>query len=196
MKRKLLIIILLSLVVILFLANLILIQYKGKLAIQDSLFSQGQRKAQASLSLKPRTIRVRSGQTFNLTVMLNTNSTDTSGVGSIIHFNPQYLSVKNIVSGKLFGLYPAKEANNYLGEVKISGVSFDPANGKPSKAFSGQGKFATIEFLVKPVSKKELLEVSFEFLNQGNTTDSNIMDAKTAKDILSKVENCQLEILP
>jgi len=149
-----------------------------------------------TLSLTPNKGTFKSGKNFTVEIIVDSKSYQSSAVGARLNFPPEFLEVLEIVPGNIFGLYPAKKFDNKIGKINISGLSWNVSLGKPGIPFSGKATFAKIKFLVKPVVKKTIASVNFYFLNFGNTTDSNIMEAKTAKDVLGKVKNCQFTLIP
>lgn len=150
----------------------------------------------ASFSLKPESGVFKSGEILETAVILDTTLFKTSGVGCLIDFDPNLLEVMEINQTDIFGLFPTKKFDNKQGKIKISGISWNVSLGKPGTPFSGEETLATIKFKVKPVIKETKTKITFEFAGFGKTTDSNIMEAKTAKDVLRNVYPAEFTLLP
>lgn len=147
-----------------------------------------------SLVLAPSEGTYRVGDVFDVQIYLNTFGIATNGVGAHLLFDPRFLEVINVVSGSLFPSYPATTFNSSDGTIYLSGIAFDAAAGKPSQPFIGTGVLGIIRFRAKAESLAT--NVRFNFTPGGRTDDSNVMDAKSALDVLEKVYSSIFTIKP
>ena len=101
------------------------------------------------------------------------------GVDIIINFNPKKVAVvgSKISTANVFEESPANVVDNINGQIRLSSLTF--------KARPVTGIIATfqIKHLVRGIA-----DFTFQF-TPGNTTDSNVAEHGTAKDVLGKVEN-------
>lgn len=114
----------------------------------------------------------------------------TDGVDLVINFDPRLLQVESSASvgpvtpSTLYSDYPANQLDDQKGEIFMSGISSKPGGVTPN------GVLGTMVFVAKAPGKAK---ISLGF-KKGNTTDSNITEAKTAQDILEVVNNVELNI--
>lgn len=110
------------------------------------------------------------------------------GTDLVLHYPPKALKATNasIKAGKIFSEFPMKEVDETSGTIRISGISSE----RVKRGFNGVGVFATITFKAITPGKASVT-VDFQ---PGNTADSNIIDTKDSKDILSEVFSLELDI--
>ena len=118
------------------------------------------------------------GQTYPVGILVDSKSAKIDGVDVIINFDPAKAEVVGGVSaGNLFERAVLNQIDNETGQIRFSALSFDA---KPVTGIA-----ATFSFRPKAAG-----EVDFNFdFKPGVTTDSNMAENGTAKDILGKVEN-------
>lgn len=116
----------------------------------------------------------------------------TDGADLIINYDPKLLSVDlssskfPVLPGTIYSDYPVNEVDDKLGVIKVSGISSKKGGVNPS------GIFGTIVFSTKIAGQTKL---SFDF-TPGSTSDTNIVEAGSGSDVLQKVNNLQINILP
>lgn len=143
-----------------------------------------------TLSLLPDKASLKKGE--KLSVNINASSIVNSiGVDLVISYDPKLLTVSTtkagpVKTGTIFKDYPLNRLDDKNGKITISGIT-DVKDG-----VLAEGLFGSIDFVAK-ASGKAMISLDF---TPGNTADSNITDVKTGKDVLQKVENTQIEILP
>ena len=123
-------------------------------------------------------------------IYLDTGGKFIDGVDVIIKFNPNVIADTTFFDGVLpFDKYEVND-DNTRDFITISAPT--PTN----KPFRGSGIFGRIVFKVKPNPPVSTLDLSFDFdpNDKGKTTDSNIVEDKTLKDILSYVVNGNYQI--
>jgi len=142
-----------------------------------------------SLSLLPQQKEIKINKPFEVRVEINTKGKSASGADVVVTYDPKILNVSesSITTGNIFPLYPLVKIKPEKGQIAITGVISQEE--KPS--FQGKGTFATIKFTPIKTGKTT---VSFDF-TKDSTTDSNIAQTKTAKDILEKVEPATYTII-
>lgn len=137
--------------------------------------------ANASLALSPATgdYTFAVGTSYPVGIVLDSAGKTIDGVDIVINFDPTKARVEgtSLSTTSIFEQYPQNEVDNARGIIKLSGLTFTP---KPLT-----GIITTFRF--QPLVKGE---VNFTFsFTPGATTDTNIADHDTAKDILGSVEN-------
>lgn len=126
------------------------------------------------------------GENLRVDMELTTNS-QTDGADLIIKYDPKVLDLVTngtlaATVGKTYQDYPANSADP-SGVITISGVS-------TGKGFSGTGVFATIKFSAKATGTTK---VSVDF-TAGSTTDSNVTESSSGRDILESVNNLEITV--
>lgn len=117
----------------------------------------------------------------------------TDGTDLVISYNPKLLSVilnkqtqSPVSVGSLYNEYPLNELDEKEGKITVSGIS------SSSTGTLAKGVFGAITFQAKaPGTAKIALDYT-----PGSTIDSNVIENKTAKDVLNKVEDLELNIMP
>lgn len=125
-------------------------------------------------------------ETVAVAVLIDSGNKNLAGVDLIVKFDPKVLEATQggLVKGRIFDEYPLVSADQTRGTISISGVN------SAGSGFKGTGQFAAINFKVRAAGKTKLT-VDFE---KGSTTDSNLVDTDTSKDILEQVNDLELEI--
>lgn len=137
----------------------------------------------ATLTLSTELTNYLVGQEVLVKVILSTGSYQTDGTDVLIQFDPQVLEPADnfFEKGTLYQDYPGVRKDQLKGTVSASGITVS------SGGFKGTGVFGTFKFKAKKVGKS-LVELKF---TPSSTTDSNIIESNSAKDLLeegSKVE--------
>ena len=132
----------------------------------------------ATLSLSPSSQTVSVGDTFNVTVNLDTQGASIDGVDlRYISYDSSLLQVLQVTPGSLMPTTLVNSINSSLGRLTFSQIT---AGGS---TYSGSGVLATINFKALSTGTANAT-ISY---TSGNTTDSNVASAGT--DILSAVVN-------
>lgn len=126
------------------------------------------------------------GETLTITVNVITDDKSVVGTDLVLHYNPNILeaSASGIKKGTIYPEYPLTSIDPALGTIRISGITV-------GDGFKGSGLFATIDLKAKSAGQTSL---SVEF-QPGLTTDSNMVEQDSSKDILDKVQNLKLTII-
>lgn len=126
-----------------------------------------------------------------LTVSINISSGDklTDGTDIVLNFDPNLLSVATLSAGPvnpgpLYNEYPFNKLEE--GNITVSGIA--PA----SKGVVANGLFGTVEFTAK---KAGLAKLNLLY-TKDSTNDTNVIETGSGRDILEKVENLEIKILP
>ena len=132
---------------------------------------------------------LRVGETVKIDINLS-STRSTSGADLVIIYDPNVLAVKNVGNpvslGNLYPSYPSNLVSEGEGRVSVSAVTQENAG------VIADGHFGSIEFMVKAAGQTQVM-VDFAF---GQTTDSNIIAVDSGDDILLKVTNASLSVLP
>jgi len=133
----------------------------------------------ASLSLSPASgdFTLTLASTYPVGIVVDSGGKSVDGVDVIINFDPKKVQVVNpqITTSTMFTQFPANKVDNTKGQIVFSGLTFNP---KPVSGIMGT-------FQIKPLVKGEVT-LNFDFA-LGATTDSNIAENGTAKDVLGSV---------
>lgn len=121
-----------------------------------------------------------------VSVMVDTGGHTLSGADLIIRYDPKILEATKGagVKGKIFDEYPLMSVDTKNGLIAISGIS-------NLQGFVGSGQFAIINLKAKSPGKTIL---TIDFADKNVTTDSNLVEATTSKDILEQAESISLEV--
>lgn len=121
-----------------------------------------------------------------VSVMINTGGHILDGADLIVHYDPKSLeaSTSGLIRGKVFDEYPYTAVDTKAGLISISGINIT------KKSFNGTGLFAIISVRAK-VPGKTSLTIDFK---KGSTTNSNLVETGTSKNILEQVSNLELTV--
>lgn len=143
-----------------------------------------------SLSAPKTSLKI--GEKIAVAINISSNK-KTVGTDLVIKYDPKLLSVetagtsKNPVRvGKIYNDYPSNSLESKPGRITISGITDSPAG------VLANGLFGSIVFQAKAPG---LANIILDF-TPGQTTDSNVIESGTGQDLLQKVDNLQLNILP
>lgn len=128
------------------------------------------------------------GDELNILVKLNTGGHPTDGTDVIIKYDANFLDAQTsnfFTKGPIYQEYPLFDVDKASGTIKISGVVTSK-----DKGFNGVGTFANLK--LKAISAgSTALKVDYKV---NATTDSNIIESGTTKDILDSVQDLNLTI--
>lgn len=145
----------------------------------------------ATFSLETGEASTRVGSQVVVSVNLSSNSL-TDGADLIVTYDPTYLKVNTDVQksplkiGSLYDSYPYNVVDEKIGKIAVSGIT------TKSGGILGNGLFGTLTF---STLKAGQTEIKIDF-TKGSTTDSNVTENSTAKDLLSEVKNLKVNIVP
>ncbi len=144
----------------------------------------------ATLALSPASSNVTIGNTFTVSVILNTGGQATAGSDAYINYNPQDLEVQDALSGTngvqiqpgtLYAQTTWNNVNTTTGKIIFSGSVNSGAAG-----YNGTGTLASITF--KALRTANPSAVSFDF-TLGATNDSNVILKTTGTDITDLLDS-------
>ncbi len=129
---------------------------------------------------------VKLGETVPVVVTADTGGHTIDGVDLIVRFDPKILEIPTggLTKGKIMDEYPLISFDAKNGLVSISGIS------SLKNGFAGKGQFATINFKAKAPGTTSLI---IDFL-KNSTSNSNLVELGTSKNILDAVDNLELTI--
>lgn len=128
-----------------------------------------------------------------VSVAIDTGGHKVNGVDLIVHYDPKVLeaTVGGITKGIIFDEYPSVTIDPVQGLIAISGID-NTNNSYNSKDINIMGgSFVTLNLRAKASGKTQL---TVDFKGKGSTTDSNLVEMGTAKDILEQVGNLELTV--
>lgn len=146
---------------------------------------------QSTIVLKASKNSYKIGENIAVTIDLSSQK-PTDGTDVIIVYDPKKLQVvpasakTPVAVGNLYNNYPLNKVDEATGRISISGIT-SQTNGVIAK-----GVFGTINFKAIAAGPAKIM-VDF---TPGSTVDSNIIETKTAKDILSGVNNLEINLTP
>ncbi len=125
-------------------------------------------------------------ETVQVSVVIGSGGHTIDGVDLVVRYNPKVLEATQggLIKGKILSEYPLVSLDANKGLISISGIS------SLNKGFIGTGQFASLLFKAKAVGTAPL---TIDF-TKGSTTDSNLVESGTSKDILEIVDNLELNI--
>ncbi len=130
---------------------------------------------------------VKVGNTSKVDISLSSTG-EVDSVDLIIKYDPSFIEpidgITPVALGSLFTNYPVNKIEQ-PGLISVSGTGQPGASG-----FKGQGIFGGIIFRAKKVGQTA---ITLDF-SKGQTTDSNVIETKIGRDILSKVTDFSLNI--
>lgn len=150
----------------------------------------GKSEASSTLSLSSSKTSLKVGETVTVSIDVS-SPVATDGLDVIMLYNPKLLSVVTganklpVNLGSLYSDYPLNRVDEAAGRVAVSGIT-SKVGGVVAK-----GTLGTVNFTAKAPGK---VKIAFDF-TPGSTTDSNIIETKTAKDVLGGVNNLEVEII-
>lgn len=120
-------------------------------------------------------------------IKLSTGGREADSIDIILRFDPKILEASNssFEKGELYKDYPLIDISQNLGIIKISAVALPDTYG-----FNGVGIFGKINFRAQTGGQTKII-TDFK---KGSTTDSNLIEAGTTKDILKEVFDLDLAI--
>lgn len=112
-------------------------------------------------------------------IVVDSGGKSVDGVDVIVNFDPKKVMVVNtqVSTTTMFEQFPLNQVDNVRGQIRFSALTFSP---KPVVGIVGT-------FQVRPLVKGEVT-LSFDF-TPGASTDSNVAEHGTAKDVLGSVTN-------
>ncbi|MBI2022011.1 hypothetical protein HYS93_04015 [Candidatus Daviesbacteria bacterium] len=154
------------------------------LAIVSSLLSPAVIFA-ATLSLSPATGTINRGCNFTLSIVLDTQGSNTDGTDAIIKYDPQKVNPTKINNGTIYQDYPGSFIDAQASKINVSGLA------TVASPFNGKGVLATVDFSVPQTAPTGLTQLTFDFdpNDKAKTTDSNVVERGTVSDVLSDVTN-------
>jgi len=138
----------------------------------------------ATLSLSPASGTFNRGCSFKLNINVDTGGAQTDGTDAIVRFDPTRVSATQISPGTIYNDYPGTNIDA-TGKITISGLA------SVSAPFSGSGTLASVDFNVPSAAPTGATAVTFDFdpNDPSKTTDSNVVERNTVRDVLSNVTN-------
>lgn len=152
--------------------------------------SQTNDKDKNILSVQTANVELKVNDEFTVEIMVQ-SSLPTDGMDVILSYDPNILEVvlKNadtnpVVVDSIYSDYPVNKLDKDLGRISLSGIS------SKDGGVVANGKVGSIVFKTKSAGKTQ---INFDFKND-STVDSNLVETKTGKDILTEVKGLQLNI--
>lgn len=146
-------------------------------------------KKVTTMSIVPQKIEAKKNGKFIISININSDIYS-DGTDLSLFYDPGVVSVVNeknpVQTGNIYNSYPQNKVDVKKGIITLSGIT-DKKGG-----VLASGLFGTIEFIAKDMSTSK---ISIDF-TPGSTTDSNIINSATGTDVLEKVENAEIDILP
>lgn len=127
------------------------------------------------------------GENVPISIRVFTSGHSTSGTDLVLKFNPKTLdaTLADFTKGKIYDDYPQVTIDSQNGIIRASGVSSANKTG-----FNGIGEFGVVNFKAKSVGESALT-IDFQ---PNLTSESNVVDSETIKDVLEKVYNLKVAI--
>lgn len=151
---------------------------KGELATGQNLATRAAAEP-GSLALSPAGGDFSVGAEVPVGIVIDSGGRSADGADVIINFDPKAIQVVGtaVTTAPVFQQYPVNSVDNTKGEVRLSGLTFDP---KPLAGIMGSFRIKAVK------SGPAALSVRFE---EGSTTESTIAEHGSAMNILGTVIN-------
>lgn len=153
--------------------------------------AQSESVVDGSISLRAPKQVLKLGDKLTVTAYISSNNHKTDGTDVVISYDPKILRVETIGPEKkvmavsdIYSEYPSNNIDGNDGTLKISGIS----NILEGNAVNGV--LGSIIFSAKGKGKTAVV-VQY---SPGETTESNMVETTTGKDLLGKVENLEVEV--
>lgn len=152
---------------------------------------QAFKKTPTAISLQTSNPQVKVGEKFTVSINFSSN-TPSDGTDLIVLYDPALLSViapinnEPVALGTLYNDYPINKLEANLGKITVSGVSNKIEGSVPN------GLFGKIEFQAKSAG---ISKIRLDFTPE-RTVDTNVIESATGKDVLEKVNDVEVNILP
>ncbi len=119
-------------------------------------------------------------------VGVSTGGKKTDGTDVVLYYDNKLLqaSSSGILTGGLYPDYPITTVDQTAGVIRVSGIA------SVDKTVAGQGVLATILMTAKAPGQAK---VTVDY-TPGSTTDSNIVESTSSKDVLESVTNLEVGI--
>lgn len=140
---------------------------------------------QTAITLSSPKLEYKAGDKVTVDISI-TSSKKVDGVDLIIIYDPKVLTAQPAILGTIFSDYPQNSVDQTLGRVSISGITTQQGGVIP------KGEFGKVTFVTKALG---VTKISLDF-TPGKTVDTNVIETGTGKDILGKVNELELNILP
>lgn len=128
------------------------------------------------------------GDEVSVDIKVSTGGHVTDGTDVVLNYDPKLLEVSDetfFTPGEIYVDYPVLTIDSKNGVIKLSGISSVDQSG-----FNGIGVFGTLSFKTKK-SGNATISVIFK---KDETTESNIIETQTTRDVLAGVYNLDLKI--
>lgn len=140
----------------------------------------------ATLSLSPASGTFNSGCPFTLSIILDTLGAKTDGTDAILIYDSSRFAISTSSIAPNTSVYPDFPGNNVdeaAGKITISGL------GSVNTPYSAKGTLASLNFTVKDAAPAGATQIKFEFdpADKQKTTDSNVVERDTIRDVLNEV---------
>lgn len=138
--------------------------------------------ATITLTSSKQTLKV--GENFVVAIDVKTKRL-TDAMDLVLKYDPKVLEASSsAITGNLYDQYPVNKVDASLGVITVSGITSEQNGIIPN------GVFGYLTFKAKAQGQSK---ISVDF-TPNTTNDSNIIEAKTGKDVLSSVNNLELNI--
>lgn len=146
----------------------------------------------AVVSLSADNTSVKVGDKITVVINVSANKS-TDGTDLIIDYDQALLTVDSqnekkvpVITGQIYGDYPINTIDQTNGKITVSGITSSPSG------VVTNGVFGTINLIAKAAGAAKL---KLEF-TKGSTTDTNVIETGTSKDILDSVQDLTINITP
>jgi len=118
-------------------------------------------------------------------IIFNSPQEAIAGVDAILTFDPKLISIIDLSGNReIFSQIIINDQKQKEGKIKITAY-------QPSQVLKGE---KTLAYLTFKLLEKSPASIEIKFLGPGVVTDSNLVSQTTQKDILTRVENLNLNL--
>lgn len=161
----------------------------SKSPVGSQATNQNVSKAATEISLRTVKSQLKVGEETTVEIYLNSTKM-TDGTDLIIKYDPTKLSLvpksatEAVSTGTIYSDYPVNMIDAKNNQIIVSGIS------SKENGVQASGLFGSLVFQAKATGISDL---TIDF-SPGKTTESNVIETKTAKDVLEKVVNLKIEV--
>jgi len=130
--------------------------------------------------------------TYSANVNLDTEGASVDGSDLVMLFDTSKLEILSVDNGSLFPTYVGKTINTTAGKISLTGLA------SVTQPVTGKGVFAKVNFKIKDGAPQEQTGLKFDFdpANPLKTTDSNVIESRTVRELLTQATGFDFLIGP
>lgn len=130
------------------------------------------------MGIEPDQVKTKPGETFRVNIYFQSGGKNVYGADAVLNYDPNFLSVNEIIPGGVFKEYPSQKIDQNSGTVKVTGFELIPYQDAVNKP-----PFFSISFTAGKAGETSLTLI----FQKERTNLSTIVEAGTSRNILGTV---------